>query len=154
MAIVTRLNKIVPREETLPEAGLGMALRETYFAFNRVFRAELGKHDVTFGQYRHLKCLFEEDGISQAELSKRIGITKAESTEVIESMDRADLIRRHRDETDRRRLLVFLTPRGRALRPKLDSCAKKVNRLARLDLNREEAILFFDLLDRIRKQLV
>ena len=136
-----------------PDVGLGMLLRDTNIAFNRMLRCELGRHDVTFGQFQHLRHLWEEEGICQVELSRRIGIAKAESTGVIESLERVALIRRERDASDARRLLVFLTPKGRALRPPLWACARKVNRLARTGLNSSDAAKLFQLLDHVRRNL-
>ena len=151
-----RADAAVPRayERHSPDVGLGMLLRDTNIAFNRTLRTELARHDVTFGQFQHLRHLWEEDGISQAELSRRIGIAKAESTGVIESLERVGLIRRERDASDARRLLVFLTPKGRALRPALWACAKKVNRLARTGLNPSDAAKLFQLLEHVRRNLV
>lgn len=140
-------------EARTPETGLGALLRETYMAFNRAFRAELGVHGLTFGQFRHLRILGEVDGIAQAELSARIGIPRAESTGVLEALEAAGLIRRVRDAEDRRRQLVFLTPKGRALGPKMSACAQRINRLARTGLDASEQALLFDLLARVRSNL-
>ena len=142
-----------PKTEKIPAVGLGGLLRETYMAFNRAFRAELAGHEITFGQFRHLQQLAEKDGIPQAELSKRIGIPKAESTGVLESMDQADLITRRRDPHDRRQRLVFLTPKARALQPRMRACAEKVNGLARTGLTASEEEVLFDLLDRVKHNL-
>ena len=148
-------NAAAPRayEGHSPEVGLGMLLRDTNIAFNRVLRAGLGRHEVTFGQFQHLRHLWEADGISQVELSRRIGIAKAESTGVIESLERLALIRRERDAADARRLLVFLTPKGRALQPPLWACAKEVNRLARMGLSPSDAAKLFQLLAHVRRNL-
>jgi DNA-binding MarR family transcriptional regulator len=135
------------------DVGLGMLLRETNIAFNRALRTELGAHDITFGQFQHLHQLWKEDGISQAELSKRIGIARAESTGVIDSLEQGSLIRRKRDPGDGRRLMVFLSPKGRALQPLLWDCAKNVNRQARDGLSVAETAQLFDLLDRVRLNL-
>lgn len=62
-------------------------MRNANIAFNRALRVELGAHGITFGQFQHLYRLWSEDGISQVELSTRIGITKAESTGVIASLE-------------------------------------------------------------------
>ena len=142
-----------PKTEKISAVGLGGLLRETYMAFNRAFRAELGVYEITFGQFRHLRHLTEEDGISQAELSKRIGIPKAESTGVLESMEQADLITRRRDPRDGRHRLVFLTPKARALQPRMRDCAEKVNGLARTGLSAAEEEVLFDLLDRVKHNL-
>src|SRR3546814_9049923 len=116
---------------TPPDVGLGILLREANIAFNRVLRARRAEHGVTFGQFQHLRHLWDEDGLSQAELSRRIGIERASSTAVLDSLEAAGLIRRERDAADRRRLIVFPTPQGRSLRGDLWACARAANADAR-----------------------
>ncbi len=129
-----------------PDVGLGMLLRDANIAFNRVLRNHLSTYGITFGQFQHLRHLWDEDGLSQVALSDRIGIAKAESTGVLDSLDRLGLIRRERDGSDRRRSLVFLTQKGLDLRPALWVCAKEVNRRARNGLSDAEVATMFELI--------
>src|SRR5690606_16542704 len=66
----------------VPNIGLGQLLREADMVFNRALRDELAKHNVTFSQYQHLRQLWQDDGLAQNELSRRIGIETASSTTV------------------------------------------------------------------------
>jgi hypothetical protein len=63
-----------------PKTGIGMLLRDADSAFNRYLTAQLAVHGVTFGQFQHLRNLWVEDGLTQAELSRRIGIEMASSS--------------------------------------------------------------------------
>jgi DNA-binding MarR family transcriptional regulator len=132
-----------------PEVGIGMLLREANIAFNRVLRAHLAVFDITFGEFQHLRHLWEQDGLSQVELAGCIGIPKAASTSVLNSLERRALIRRRRDTTDQRRALVYLTPNGAALREDLWACAKAANATAREGLSNEEVATMFDLVGRV-----
>src|SRR6185312_9179206 len=99
-----------------PEVGLGMLLRAADNSFNRVLRLKLAKHGVSFSEFQHLRQLWDEEGLNQVEMSRRIGIERASSTAVIDSLLRKKLIRRSPDPSDKRKLLVYLTARGAALR--------------------------------------
>ena len=132
-----------------PEVGLGILLREANIAFNRVLRVRLAEHGITFGQFQHLRHLWEGDGLSQAELSRRIGIERASSTSVLDGLERAGLIRRERDGGDRRRLIVFLTPEGAALRAPLWDCARRTNVDARQGLGAERTAAVFETLQMV-----
>ena len=67
----------------LPEIGLGMLLRDAD-RFNRSLREELARHDITFGQFQHLWNQLFENGLTQVDLSRRIGIEMASSTAMID----------------------------------------------------------------------
>jgi MarR family transcriptional regulator, organic hydroperoxide resistance regulator len=132
-----------------PAIGLGMLLRAADMDFNRHLRDELARHDVTFGQFQHLRNLWVENGLNQAELSRRIGIEMASSTAILDSLEARRLITRVRDATDRRKINVFLTPTGAALKKPLMTCAARVNKAARRGLTDAELANVFELVGRI-----
>ncbi len=90
-----------------PKTGIGMLLRDADAAFNRYLTAQLAVHGVTFGQFQHLRNLWVENGLTQAELSRRIGIEMASSTAILDSLEAAKLITRMRNTADRRKINVF-----------------------------------------------
>ena len=113
-----------------PKTGIGMLLRDADTAFNRYLTAQLAVHGVTFGQFQHLRNLWVENGLTQAELSRRIGIEMASSTAILDSLEAAKLITRVRNTADRRKINVFLTPAGAALERALMACAADANKRA------------------------
>jgi MarR family transcriptional regulator, organic hydroperoxide resistance regulator len=132
-----------------PAIGLGMLLRAADSTFNRHLRDALALHDVTFGQFQHLRNLWVENGLTQAELSRRIGIEMASSTAILDSLEARRLITRVRNAVDRRKINVFLTPAGAALKKPLMACAARVNREARRGLADAELASVFALVGRI-----
>ena len=127
----------------MPGVGLGVLLRNADLIFNRRLRAELARHDVTFSQFQPLWQLFGSDGLTQVELSHRIGIEAASSTAVIDQLEKRRLIRRAREPADRRRINVTLTSAGRALEKPLTTCAVRVNKVARKGLSDPELDALF-----------
>ena len=132
-----------------PAIGLGMLLRTADMDFNRQLRDDLARYDVTFGQFQHLRNLWVENGLTQAELSRRIGIEMASSTAILNSLEARRLITRMRNAVDRRKINVFLTPAGAALKTPLMASAARVNRAARRGLTDEELANVFALVGRI-----
>jgi MarR family transcriptional regulator, organic hydroperoxide resistance regulator len=132
-----------------PKTGLGMLLRDADTAFNRYLTAQLAAHGVTFGQFQHLRNLWVENGLTQAELSRRIGIEMASSTAILDSLVAAKLITRVRNTADRRKINVFLTPAGAALEKALMACAADSNRRASKGLTRREVAQLFALAGQI-----
>jgi DNA-binding MarR family transcriptional regulator len=126
-----------------------MLLRAADITFNRHLRDTLAFYDVTFGQFQHLRNLWVENGLTQAELSRRIGIEMASSTAILDSLEALRLITRVRNATDRRKINVFLTPAGAALKKPLMACAARVNKEARAGLTDAELASVFALVGRI-----
>ena len=117
--------------------GLGKRLRLAHMAFSRGLRMELAKENVSFGQFVHLERLWEQDGITQKELSARVGVETASSTAILAELEALGFVKRERNAEDRRAVNVFLTPAGRALKPALLACAGRVNARARQALPEE-----------------
>jgi DNA-binding MarR family transcriptional regulator len=132
-----------------PKTGIGMLLRDADSAFNRYLTAQLAVHSVTFGQFQHLRNLWVEDGLTQAELSRRIGIEMASSTAILDSLEAGKLITRVRNAADRRKINVFLTPAGAALEKALMTCATHANKRASKGLSKAEVAHLFTLAGRI-----
>lgn len=139
--------------EDAPEVGLGMLLRGADSAFNRVLRQKLAEFGISFSEFQHLRQLWDEEGLTQVELSRRIGIERASSTAVIVALLRKKLIRRSSDPSDKRKVRVFPTLRGSALRDRLWSCAIDTNTIAYTGLNQEDRRTLFRLLNRITANL-
>lgn len=136
-----------------PEVGLGMLLRAADNAFNRVLRMKLAKHGVSFSEFQHLRQLWDEQGLNPVEISRRIGIERASSTAVIESLLRKGLIRKLRDPADKRKFRLYLTPRGAALRTKLWPCAIETNTVAYAGLGSGQRRTLFRLLGAVTDNL-
>jgi DNA-binding MarR family transcriptional regulator len=133
----------------VPGVGIGVLLRTADMTFNRALRDELARFNTSFSQFQHLWQLFGQDGLSQAELSRRIGIETASSTGVIEQLEQRGLIRRVRDPDDRRRIIVTLTAAGRRLEGALTDSAVAVNAIARQGLSADEIKVLFSTVERI-----
>lgn len=98
--------------------------------FTRTLQVRLTSHGVSTGQWPLLLYLWEKDGLSQKQLSRRVQIEEPTTTRTLDRMERDGLVFRQRDENDRRRIKVFLTPHGRQLREELIPFAQEVNALA------------------------
>lgn len=126
------MSELVKRPVLDSEAASGLAdlMRFAYRVFARALTAELEQHGITYMHYFYLSALFEDDGISQVELSARVGIERATVTGVIDTMTALGLVKRVPDPADRRKINIFLSPAGKRLRTPLKLAVAKVNRLA------------------------
>ncbi len=85
---------------------------------------------VVPGQFAQLLALYEQDGLTQAELCERVRIEQPTMASTLNRMERDGLIRRVPDPADRRRARVMLTTQARRLEGDLVSAARGVNSAA------------------------
>lgn len=95
----------------------------------RSLRARIEPLGVVPGQFAQLLVLFEEDGLIQSELTKRVRIDQSTLAHTLKRMERDGLVTRVQDENDRRQFRVFLTAQAHDLRPKLMAAAAEINDL-------------------------
>jgi MarR family transcriptional regulator, organic hydroperoxide resistance regulator len=135
------------------DQSVGYQVRMVQKAFVAELQARVEPFGVSAGMWFFLRILWHEDGLTQRELSNRIGLTEPTAVTTVANMESAGLITRIRNETDRRRINVFLTKRGRALREKMLPIAYEVNAKALDGLSASEIQLLLNMLKRMREQL-
>ncbi|GAA5436131.1 HTH-type transcriptional regulator MhqR [Deinococcus aquaticus] len=75
----------------------------------------LAAHNLTISQFGVIEALYHLGPLSQRELAEKILRSSGNLTMVIDNLERDGLVRRDRDEVDRRIMRVSLTPDGEAL---------------------------------------
>ena len=78
------------------------------------FHAKLKAWKLTVPEYRVLFCLAGADGLGVGDLAAMAIMAQPRMTKVLDRMERQGLVGRHPDDSDRRRVLIHLTPAGRA----------------------------------------
>jgi DNA-binding MarR family transcriptional regulator len=104
--------------------------RLTFRAFALSLEQRITNHRVTIGQWRFLRELWREDGVTQRELSDRLSMREPSTAAAVRSLEGAGLVRRVRDDCDRRKIRIYLTPQARRLREPLPGHVRDVNATA------------------------
>lgn len=116
-----------PDDDLLPfETSVGYQIRQTNRLFCRYLQQQIAPYGLTLGMWYFLRALWDEDGLTQRELSVIVGTMEPTTLTAIRAMEREGLVRRQKNVEDRRKLNIFLTERGRALKSELLPLAKKV----------------------------
>ncbi|ETA53377.1 MarR family winged helix-turn-helix transcriptional regulator [Ponticoccus alexandrii] len=108
--------------------------------------AELG---LTPGTFPAMLELWAQDGLTQADLTRRLDIEQATMARTLARMQRDGLILRRPDPDDARRSLIYLTEHGRALHGPATDRAQQVNRRALAQLSPEERRAFINTAQRV-----
>jgi DNA-binding MarR family transcriptional regulator len=100
-----------------------------------------------------LRSLWERDGLSQADLGRRIELNPAAVVAVLNALEAAGLVERRRTRKDRRVYNVFLTAAGRKLRTRATALALQVDARAMRGVKHEEIEQVLAMLKRLRSNL-
>jgi MarR family transcriptional regulator, lower aerobic nicotinate degradation pathway regulator len=111
---------------------------------DRLAAAGLRKYHFTV-----LVALEEHGPTSQAALGRRLSIDRSDMVAVINDLERDGLVARGRDEEDRRRNLVALTPAGADARERLDARVEEAQDALLAPLSSAERRQLRDLLTRV-----
>ena len=110
--------------EFAPDQSVGYLMRGAHRRYIQDLQSYLEPHGITIGMWYFFRALWQEDGLTQRELSERVGLMGATTAEQLNNMERVGYIVRRRSTEDRRKIQVYLTPMGRRLRSKLLPYAK------------------------------
>lgn len=136
-----------------PKNSLGYLSRIAFRRFSRALEKRTLPHGVSSGQWRFLRVLWREDGLTQRELSVRVGMREPTTVTALKSLERGGLVTRTASTEDRRKMHVFLTPKARKLQGKLAPCVAEVNAIAAQGLSAEEVSTLRRLLARVGQNL-
>lgn len=85
------------------------------------------------GQARILHILDRQGPVSQKELQEDLDIQSGSISEILAKLEREGLIRREKDETDRRKAVVYMTEAGKEHAKKYHESRKEKDWFAALD---------------------
>jgi len=115
----------------------------------RRLSGKLAGYNVTPPQWGVLVALWEQDGLSLSELAKRSFFDGPTMTGIVDRLEKANLVERRRDSTDRRVISVYLTDEGRTLQAELPTLSDEANQEALNGLTQREIDGFVDTLRKI-----
>ncbi len=136
-----------------PNNSLGYLCRIAFRSFSRAMEVRTQPHGVSSGQWRFLRVLWREDGITQRELTRRVGLREPTTVTAVKSLERSGLVRREPSLEDRRRVHVYLTPRAKALEATLRPYVREVNALATTGMTEGQILMLRELLTQVGKNL-
>lgn len=105
--------------------------------------------DLKITMWPTLLMLWNEDGLTQTELSERCKTANYTTTRMLDTLEKKGLIERKAHPTSRRAHLVFLTEEGKALKPKGLERAMAINEEYLSVFTKTESETFLQLLNKL-----
>jgi DNA-binding MarR family transcriptional regulator len=124
-----------------------------YTESRRLTKEAARQHELTGPQLTVIKLLSGIGDLSLTELSESMQTRNSTVTGIIDRMEAAGLVRRVRSETDRRVVMIRLTPQGRALAGKVRIEPMHVFRTALEALSATEQKSLMKILSKLEEQV-
>lgn len=108
-----RLSSIYPSIDAAAYA-LCSHFLDTAAAITDGLGGSVEQHGLSDGRFRVLLVLLKagDDTLTPSDIAERAGVTRATVTGLLDGLERSGLIQRQSHRSDRRRILVTLTPAG------------------------------------------
>ncbi|UIJ44781.1 MarR family transcriptional regulator [Sphingomonas cannabina] len=94
------------------------AIYSAGIAVQRLYKPLLDELGLTYPQYLVLNVLWREDAQTVGGIAERLALESSTLTPLLKRLEAAGLVRRARNPDNERQVVVELTARGRALRPR------------------------------------
>lgn len=124
-----------------PMHSMGYLTRVNFRLFSKALEELTLPHGVSAGQWRLLRVLWEQDNITQRELSEQTGTKEATTVHAVRSLINAGFAVRTPCTEDKRKVYITLTPRARKLRSKLMPMVVEVNERALAGIDPKEVAI-------------
>jgi DNA-binding MarR family transcriptional regulator len=141
------------RTEFPPAESSGYLVRDAHRAFQRLLEKRIAAYGLKRGQWYFLRVLWTEDGLSQRELSTRVGMMEPTTVIALRSMEKSGLIRRVRSTDDKRRSHVWLTAKAQRMRNELLALARGITDEAEDGISHDDLALFRRVIARMTANL-
>jgi MarR family transcriptional regulator for hemolysin len=113
-----------------PANSIGYMTRIAFRSFSRAMERRTLRFGVSGGQWRFLRQLWVEDGLTQRELSRRVGMREPTTVTAVNSLVRSGFVERVPSLKDRRKIHIHLTQRAIDLQAELLPLVAEVNTMA------------------------
>jgi DNA-binding MarR family transcriptional regulator len=116
--------------EAVPDDRMAHLVKDAARSFLRSLQARLVQHEVSLGHWTFLRILWEQEGLTQRELSQEAGVMESTTLVALRAMEAAGYVERRQLPGNKKNIHVFLTDKGKRLKKKLVPLAEQVNQLA------------------------
>ena len=129
---------------------IGLRLARTARTVSQAFERAMAEAGGSASMWQVLLLVKTQKWGNQAQMAEALGITGATLTHHLNAMEKQGLVRRWREESNRREQRVELTPDGEAMFERLRGVALAHDERLRAALTEDELAQLAELLDRLK----
>jgi DNA-binding MarR family transcriptional regulator len=120
------------------EKSIGFLLSKGYQRAWGLLREEIEPYDLTPPQFGLLAFLWQQDGLTQVELSEKGQIDRTTIGGLIDRLEKTGMVERRPHPQDRRAYKIHMTERGKEMEGPLSECARRALAKLTSGLNAQE----------------
>lgn len=109
---------------------------------------------LTKAQFAIIMTLLENDGVTQAEIGRKILMPGYATTRNIDKLESTELLKRQNHKLSRRAHSIFLTEKGKKLAPTLFSIVENVNTLFLKPIDDKDKQKLNEILSRLHDKII
>ncbi len=133
---------------------LRVLFREIVFRARSVSRRRMGLFGLTPTQFLALQALMVRDGLSVGELAEELGMSPSTASRILDQLERKACVRRATVRKDRRRIRIFLRPRGKKIRERVRMFWAGLGQEMFLGFSQEDLEVLEDRLSRVHANVL
>jgi len=130
---------------------IGFLLAKAYQRACALYKEKFGNYELTPQQFGLLRFLWEEDGITQVELSTRSQIDRTTIGGLIDRLEQSGLLQRLPHPEDRRAYRISLTDAGKSLENELSPLAEELHKAILEPLSSAEVQTLLTILQKLKQ---
>ena len=136
------------------ENSIGFIVNRSAKMFVKALDTELRERvGVTFGQWKVIVMLVNENGSTQKEIADRLGLESPTLIPIIDKMEEERLVVRKVDPADRRNNRIYRTEKADELWDKMLKCAQKIRQISVKDIPKQDINIMRNVLEKIWQNL-
>ena len=129
---------------------VGFLLAKAYQRACALYKEQFEGYDLTPQQYGLMRFLWEEDGITQVELSNRSHVDRTTIGGLVDRLEGSGLLQRLPHPEDRRAYKIVLTSKGKMLATELTPLGEELHRKILEPLTNDEIETLIVILQKLR----
>jgi MarR family transcriptional regulator, transcriptional regulator for hemolysin len=135
------------------ESSLFYLLHDTQRQLRKHFDRRATRLELTRAQWRALKAISRQEGLSQTELAEYLDLEPIPIGRVIDRLEKTGFVERRADPGDRRRWRLYLTPKAHAVVGEMEVIAGELRDDALRGIPREDLDTMMNTLARMKENL-
>ncbi len=124
-------------------------LRTAWLEISQVYNNIAAEYDGTLSMGFVLLTISEEGGTPVTQIAPRMGMQPNSLSRLLKSMEERELVYRHRDDQDKRKVFIRLTERGEEMRLLAMRSVYRLERAITRDLDPNDRSAFFNVMNHI-----
>lgn len=124
-------------------------LKTAWQVVSRMYNAEAVLHDGTIAMSHFLLNIDSHEGSFASDIAPRLGMESTSLSRIIQSLEEKKLIQRIPDKTDKRKIKIVLTAKGREQKELAKNIVRNFNQMVEQKIGKEKVQEFFRTIDKI-----